>query len=88
MGELAMRGAVAALLLLLLGLMLAIHGFVQPGAVRSAAIYLGAALQVLLVVFGFMRLGQSPLLARLAACGIALWLAIFFGLTLLDYLHR
>lgn len=88
MGELAIRTVTLALLLVLLCAIVALHFLVPPGSFRIAAVYLFAMAQVGLVLFGFMRLGSEPLLARLAAAGIAFWLAVFFGFTLLDYLHR
>ena len=47
-----------------------------------------AAIKAYLIVWFFMHVRELPTLARLAAFGGLLWLAILFGLSLTDWLAR
>lgn len=88
MGRILQRVVGYGLLLLLLGLAWTTHGSLPPGPLRNGAIAALAAAQVAVVAFAFMDLGRSPLLVRIAAAGILCWLAVLFGFTAIDYLHR
>lgn len=48
----------------------------------------GAALQVALILGGFMRLQDHPALVRFFALGACFWILLMFTLTLIDLLTR
>lgn len=48
----------------------------------------GAALQVALILGGFMRLQEHPALVRFFALGACFWILLMFTLTLIDLLTR
>lgn len=88
MGEVTSRLVSFALLLALFAGMLGVHELVPAGAGRIAAIYLLALLQVILVVFGFMRLRGAETLVKVTVLATLVWLAILFGFMTLDFFHR
>ncbi|PJK30112.1 cytochrome C oxidase subunit IV family protein [Minwuia thermotolerans] len=82
------RGVLAWIVLLgLLGLSLALTDLdLTPWRVAG---HLGvAALQAALIFAVFMRLREAGGLVRVMALGGLVWLAVLFGLTLLDYAFR
>lgn len=83
---LAYLGVFAALLCLT-GLTVAI-AFVHLGPFNNVVALAIAFCKASLVVWIFMNMRHGSPLARLAAVGGLLWLAIFFGLTMADYWSR
>lgn len=87
-GAVALRVLVLAGLLSLLILGLVVHSALPLGPLRMALTYGIAALQIALVLLGFMQFASGPVLTRVAALGAGIWLSILFGFTALDYLYR
>lgn len=88
MGAIGSRVVAFAAVLALFAAILLTHAMLPLGTLRLGLTYALAALQVAVVVLGFMRLADAPTLARVAAIGTGAWLAILFGFMALDYLHR
>ena len=88
MGEIASRLLSWGVLVVLFGATIALHALAPAGPWRILPLYLVAAVQVLTVIFGFMRLRAASPLVHLAAFSTVVWVMILFGFMSLDYLSR
>lgn len=62
--------------------------FIRWGAANAAVSLAIAAVMVVIIAFGFMKLGEAHPLTRVFACVGLFWLVILFGLTATDYAWR
>jgi cytochrome c oxidase subunit 4 len=81
----SLRLVVAWLVLMALGGLSFGLSFIRLGAANAAVSLVIAAIMVVIVAFGFMKLDQAHPLTRVFALVGLFWLTILFGLTATDY---
>lgn len=84
----SLRLVVAWLVLMVLAGLSFGLSFIRWGAANAAVSLAIAAVMVVIVAFGFMKLDQAHPLTRVFACVGLFWLVILFGLTATDYAWR